>query len=251
MILTPLRSIAICLVASTVLCSAAHSAVVLGQADNFEDGTTLGWFAGGGGVGGPPPFPPSNVGSGGPTGPGDAFLSVVATGASGPGSRLAAMNTTRWSGDYIGAGVTRIRMDVNNFGPDDLHLRLLFEDFTVPGPPTNLAVTTDGVHVPAFSGWRTINFDITPADVIGLLGSASDALMNTDTLRIFHNPAADFPGPPTGIPTVNAQLGVDNILAASGIFAVPEPGSLALLAAALAAWLGWRGSRPLRRESKQ
>jgi hypothetical protein len=248
---TSLRSVLMSVAASAVLCSTAHSAVVLGQLDNFEDNTTQGWFSGGGGGGGPPVTPPSNVSTGGPTGPGDAFLSVAATGGIGPGSRLAAMNTTRWSGDYIGAGVTRLQMDVNNFGPEDLHLRLLFEDFTVPGPPTSLAVTADGAHLPAGSGWQTISFDITPADLIALLGSVTTALMNTDTLRIFHNPAADFPGPPNGIPTVNAVLGVDNILAATGPFAVPEPGSLALLGAALFGLLGWRASRRASRESDQ
>jgi hypothetical protein len=67
--------------------------------------------------------------------------------------------------------------------------------------------------------------------------------MNTDPLRIFHNPLPQFFGPNNSIPTVSAVLGVDNILAAAGPFQAPEPSGMALLAAALFGWLGWRGSR--------
>jgi hypothetical protein len=59
--------------------------------------------------------------------------------------------------------------------------------------------------------------------------------MNTDTLRIFHNPDPNFPGPGIGIPAVNAQLGVDNITAA-----VPEPATVSLLAGGLFLLLAWK-----------
>ena len=77
------------------------SAATIGQVDTFEDGTTMGWF-----VPGFSPLPPTNVPTGGPGGPGDAYLQLTASGSSAPGGRLSALNDAQWAGDYIGAGVT-------------------------------------------------------------------------------------------------------------------------------------------------
>jgi len=56
--------------------------------------------------------------------------------------------------------------------------------------------------------------------------------MDTDTLRIFHNPDPTFPGPGAGIPPVTATLGVDNMTAL-----VPEPGTVWLLAGGVLVFL--------------
>jgi hypothetical protein len=112
-------------------------------------------------------------------------------------------------------------MDVRNFGPDDLHLRLLFEDFPdAPGqPPDNLALSADAVVVPANSDWVKVMFAVTPAALAGAgFGTVEGALTDVDTIRIFHNPLPEFGGPGAGPPEVNAVLGVDNITAV-----VPEP----------------------------
>jgi hypothetical protein len=201
-------------------------AAVIGQIDTFEDGTTMGWL-----VPGASPNPPSNVSTGGPSGSGDAYLSLVATGGSGAGSRLAVLNEDQWAENYTAAGIVRIRMDVNNFGPADVYLRLLFEDFDRPGPPVNLALSTDAVFVPAGSGWTNVEFAVTPGALTALIGTSEAALADTNTLRLFHNPDPDFPGPNIGIPVVNVSLGVDNITA----LGVPEPRTLFLLACGLAA----------------
>jgi hypothetical protein len=211
--------------------AASLPAVTVGQIDTFQDGTTMGWH-----VPGASPNPPANVPNGGPTGAGDAYLQLVATGVAGPGGRLAVLNTSQWTGDYLTAGITAIRMDVNNFGPDDLFLRLLFEDFDMPGPPANLALSANAIFVPANSGWMTILFPISPSDlVVDTFGTVTGALMETDTLRIFHNPQPTFPGPGVGIPLVNATLGVDNMSATA---AIPEPGTVALLSGGLLLLIG-------------
>lgn len=205
---------------SMLLSPRGASGVTVGQIDTFSDGTTMNWF-----VPGAHPSPPDNQPTGGPNGSGDAYLGIMALGGGGPGSHLSVLNSGQWAGNYLGAEVTRIRMDVNNFGPDDLYLRLLFGDLDGAGPPTNLALTAQAQFVPAGSGWITVEFPIAPADlVVETFGTAAGALSSTDTLRIFHNPAPTFPGPGVGIPPVNATLGVDNVTA------VPEPLAYQLLA---------------------
>jgi hypothetical protein len=62
--------------------------------DNFEDGTTQGWF-----VPGDHPVPPTNILTGGPSGVGDNYLQVTALGGDGPGSRLSVQNFSQWTGD--------------------------------------------------------------------------------------------------------------------------------------------------------
>jgi hypothetical protein len=203
--------------------TAGHGQVVLGQIDTFEDGTTMGWIVGDL----THPAPPINVSTGGPGGAGDNYLQLTSLGGQGPGSKLSAFNLAQWAGNYVAAGVTFITMNVNNTGPDDLSLRLLFAD-PVAGPPSNIAIT-DSVFLPAGSGWMYAVFAVDPASLVTVLGDATTALTNATELRIFHNPNPTFPGPPTGIPPVNAVLGVDNILAADRTLVVPEPSSASAL----------------------
>jgi hypothetical protein len=220
--------------AATIAAPDLAHAVTVGQSDTFDDGTTMGWHAPG-----PNPNSPLPEPGGGPTGPGDGYLMLRANGQNAAGGRLSALNDSQWTGDYLAAGVSLIRMNVNNQGPDDLSLRLLFEDFdTLPGPPLNLALSATAVFVPAGSGWTTIEFPISPADLVNDgIGSVTAALSNTDTLRIFHNTAPSFPGPGVGIPIVVSHLGIDNITA------VPEPNTILILLPPLLTLLSLRSSR--------
>lgn len=216
------------LICAACLLAPSHAGAIPITPDTFEDETTMGWH-----VPGPSPVPPVTITTGGPTGLGDAYLQLTAIGVPGPGGRLAVLNESQWSGDYLAAGITSITMDVNNFGPDELALRLLFENFgPLPGPPTDLALTLASVLVPANSGWISVVFDLSPANLSALLGTVSGALGDVDTLRIFHNPDPTFPGPNVGIPLVTAQLGVDNI---NAVTAIPEPGTMILLSTGVAA----------------
>jgi hypothetical protein len=186
-------------------------ALDLGQIDTFEDGTVQGWV-----VGPPHPAPPKNIASGGPAGVDDNYLLLTATGAGGPGGRFAAFNLAQWAGDYLAAGINTITMDVSNFGNEDLALRLLFAD-PLMGPPSNLAISTEAILVPAGSGWVSVSFPIDPASLTGGLGTVENALSGATELRLFHSPALGFPGP-----NIATSLGVDNIAAPA---AVPEPGA--------------------------
>ena len=216
------------LVFALAAAGALHAQLIT-NLDDFEDGSTQGWF-----VGDPThPFPPTNISAGGPDGSDDSYLRLTSLGQPGPGGRLAVLSGPQWAGNYLAENITQIRMDVNNSGPSDLSLRLLFEDFGGMGPPLNLALSADAVFVPANSGWQSIAFDVTSGGLIpGIFGSVSGALTGTDTIRIFHNPAPEFGGPNIGPPMVNVVLGIDNI---STFSAVPEPGTY-LAGLGLAAW---------------
>lgn len=197
-------------------------AISLGQIDTFS-GSAAAWFAGGGPIGAVPPAPPVVVDTGGPAGAGDSYLFVTATGASGPGGRLVAMNSGQWAGDYSSAGVSAIAMDLRNFGSTDLTLRLLFED-PGAGPPVNIAVSTAGVFLPASGGWTRVVFPVLPGDLTAILGDPAPLLGNTTLLRLFHGQDAVFPGE-----FIVGALGVDNISA------VPAPAGWLLMMTALGA----------------
>ena len=196
-------------------------AVVVGQLDTFEDGTAAGWQIGGGPVG-VPSTPLSNVVTGGPAGAGDNYIQITATGGSGPGSRLSAINISQWSGDYTAAGVSAIGMSLSNSGPQDLYLRLLFVELSGTGP-VNVAFSTDPIFVPAGSGWIEALFPILPQDLTSPLGTAAGALLNTSELRLFHSTSPTFS--PGQNEAVAATLGVDNIRA----MGVPEPSTWAMM----------------------
>jgi hypothetical protein len=169
--------------------------------------------------------PPTLVATGGPAGAGDAFLQLSANGSNGAGGRLVGMNGAQWTGDYATAGIAAIAMDLRNFGNADLTIRLYLED-PLPGPPQNTAVTSLGFVLPAGGGWTHAVFPIAATDLVALQGDAATLLGNTTFLRIFHGAGPAFP--PERIVGV---LGIDNIEA---VAAIPEPETLALLAAGLA-----------------
>ncbi|MHB1223767.1 MAG: PEP-CTERM sorting domain-containing protein [Gemmatimonadaceae bacterium] len=219
------RHLAIALTAGALcaLPAATQAQVAVGQRDTFEDGTTQGWVVGPG-----HPAPPRNIASGGPGGNNDNFLLLSAFGGAGPGSRMSAFNLSQWTGDYRAAGVGSISMDVFNFGPSDLFLRLLVAD-PVAGPPTNVAISSDAFFLAAGSNWTHVDFGLDPASLTAVLGTVNGALSNATELRIFHNPDPIFAGPPGSSPPVMASLGIDNIVA------TPEPGTLLLCGSGLVA----------------
>lgn len=201
---------------AALLATPAH-AVSLGQTDTFESGSTLDWR-----VGSPHPLPPSVVAGGGPGGADDAYLLLQAEGGSGPASRLAVQNTDQWSGNYLAAGITALTMDVYNFGPASLSLRLLFDGDD--GTNQARAWSAQPVVVPAGSGWQRVVFPILPSNLRAGSGSVNLALSSAYSVRLYHGVNSSFPGG-----SVVATLGVDNITA------VPEPASALLLALGLGA----------------
>jgi hypothetical protein len=202
---------ALLVLAACLLQPAVTAAVTLGQIDDFQDGTTQNWAIGATGT----PATPVNIPDGGPAGAGDAYLLLTALGSGSPnvGNRLSVINETQWAGNYLAAGVNAVGMMVKNLGSTDLSLRLLVAVAAPQGfAPTDVAISTKPVFLQAGSGWTAVVFPIAPANLTALAGSVQTALGNAAELRIFHNPAAGFPGP-----RVVASLGVDDIHAVRGV----------------------------------
>ncbi len=218
-----------CLLALMVTLSAvAAAAPIVGQVDTFQTGSQ-GWIVGFG-AGPVPRTPLPTVTGGGPAGAGDNYLLISGTGLREPFGSVSAINDTQWTGNYLAAGVNAITMDVRNFGPSDLSLRLIVAGPFGQGPPGNIAFTTNSVFVPAGGGWTSVTFLIGPEHLTATRGTAVGALTNAGALRLYHNPEPGFLGRDNGPPPVNARLGVDNITAT----AVPEPTTLLLLGTGLA-----------------
>jgi hypothetical protein len=222
------QRVVILLLATMLASPALLKSVTVGEVDTFTGGLE-GW-----GVPGAHPSPPQVIANGGSGGLNDAYLQVVALGGNGPGSRLSVQNFGQWAGDYFAAGISAIVMDVNNFGPEDLYLRLLFANLSNLPASVDAAISADGVLVPSGSGWVRAIFPVAPSALLAMPGSISSALSNATELRIFHNPAPFFGGPGTGAPSVIATLGIDNITA------VPEPSAAWFVAGGLAVLGLWR-----------
>jgi len=202
-------------------------AVTIGQIDDFEDGTTQGWVVGL--LGALHPAPPANIPDNGPAGVGDNYLQLTSVGGAGAGNRLTVINGSQWTGDYIGAHVNAISMDLRNLGNSDLHLRLFVAD-PVGGPPLDGAVSTVSVDLLAGQGWTSVVFPLSPESLTAAFGDVTLALKNAGELRIINSLTATFPGD-----AVVAQLGVDNIRALS----VPETSGFLTIVAAAAGLTGF------------
>jgi hypothetical protein len=219
-----MRIVAITLAVWALAAAIGHAQILIGQTDNFQDGTTQGWQAGGTNPG------PINVATGGPAGTGDRYLQIATNGAiSGPGSRLAAFNLNQWVGNYSMNNITAIAMDMQNFNvPTPLSVRIAFKQgagFSAPG------YLSEPFLLPNDGQWHNVVFPLTPGQfsAVNSPGAFADVLSGTfSEFWIIHTVDVDFFGDSTA--PVAAQLGIDNITA------IPEPSSLVLVGFGVGGW---------------
>lgn len=179
--------------------------VVINQVDNFNDGTVQGWVTG-----------KAN----------DTIitnqanqLQVRAIGGSGQFGKLLVFNETTWSGDYIGQGITSIKLKLNNtFDPfgNGLRMRLAIGDNRAPGAPSAPSgtwfVSSTPVILNTSAGEVEAVFSLKEADMTRAQGTATFAsvLGNVAALRITNSTSIFNP---RGDDNTIATLLIDDITA--------------------------------------
>ncbi len=169
-------------------------AIELHQSDSF-DSDVAGWKIGATQGG------PAIVESGRPNGADDSFLQMTSTGGSGIASRLVFFNEDQWTGDYLGAGVEAISVDLNNLGSTALEVRLLVES----GASRFVSVASGSLE-PGL-GWVNMVYPV-QRDAWSGSGDWDTAFQSVSRLRIFHGESLNFPPDP-----IAGSLGVDNFTA--------------------------------------
>ena len=194
--------------------SCSAQAIVVGQLDDFQDGTTQNWTNGG--IQGVPPV--VNL-DGGPAGSGDRFIQVTSIGGQGAGNRLTVFNRDQWLGDYIDQGITSIELDLRNFSDVQLSIRIAFKQEIGPAVP---GYVSQAFILAPNSGWVHAVFSLSMAAMIPIDSPVDYNTFfsgNFQEVRIINSINPDLNGDP-----IAAQIGIDNI------HAVPEPSVLALTA---------------------
>lgn len=181
----PLRTL---VAAGLTLAFAQSHAIELGVLDDFEDETEQGWSHGGAS-----PNPPLAIPGGGDGGAEDAYLENFSTGDSGAGGRHVMFNRdARWTGDWIAAGVNKVRVNVANFGATVVNLRI-----ALVGPIDRPCwASTTAFDMPADSTWRNIEFLIDESTMTQVApgGTLEDTLRDVTEIRILSSAAADCRG---------------------------------------------------------
>lgn len=194
---------------SLLFISQTNADPIAGQVDTFEDGTSQGWGAGNANS---TTVIATSEADLGPGGLGDSALQTTFN------LRAAFLNQdARWIGDYTAAGISAIEVDVNNTTTVDLNLRLGIrgpdDPFLFPQGGGDSWITNSQT-VTANSGWTTLTFGITAADITspGTGADASAALTDVQQLRFIDNAAAEFKGRDVDA-NENFTILVDNITA--------------------------------------
>lgn len=191
--------------------SAAH-AITPGQVDDFQAPGVAGWSTGFSAT-------VSHLPDGGPNGAGDGYLALDRTSFA---FHLTTKNTAQWTGDYSGANVSALGIDLNPIsapiGPENpdgiLGIRLV-----ILGPGGAFTSTNPTILSP---GWNNYVFELD--DMIFLTGSGSgwpgggtlvldDTLAAVSTLMIRNDPGV-VPTPIGGHPPhILGTLGIDDVRA--------------------------------------
>lgn len=180
---------------------------VLGFVEEFADGSTASWSGG-------TPF--SNPGAGGVLGPADGYLLLENFAPRQFGTRATG---AEYVGDWTAAGITQIRVWLNDVNADDaIEMHLSIGDGTFNFWQYNVG------FLPPLHAWGEYVVDLSSgADWTRIRGSGTfaSALTAVDRVHIRHDPPpfAMIADPPDAIA---ADAGIDHLLLTNGLVAV-EP----------------------------
>jgi len=221
------------------------SAVSLGQIDNFSDATLQGWQMGKVLV---TNNHMTNIATGGPAGTNDRYLEVIShQNETSSGNKITFFNKQQWAGNYTGAGISTISMDLKNFSSStSLNLRLAINGGHTDSASNfigGLFATTASITLTSGSGWTHAVFSLAPGDLTPVSGNSGTTgndvnatLANVLELRLLNSPTPAWTGS-----LVTATMGVDNITAV-----VPLPAAAMLFISGL---IGLGGAVKCRRQS--
>lgn len=205
------------LVLGVLLCQSQSAfSITLGQIDDFQDGSTMGWMEGFAS-----PNPPFNNANGGPGGIGDHSLRNISSGAGGAGGKMVMFNNAQWTGDYLTAGVDQISMLMRA----DSSGSALIMRIAIEGIAGNRYVTDTSFefNLPADDAYHPVVFNLNAAELVQVGGvqNLNDVLMNVTELRILHATGPAWQGG-----SIPATLDVDNVTALNSM--IPEPSTMVL-----------------------
>jgi|GEM_PF-1942379 len=160
---------------------------------------------------------------------GNPYLKIAADGDGALGKMITFNQTSEWTGDYMSASVTGIRLDIANMSDfDNVHLRIALGNRASPQQPGGTWwISNTATLIPINSSWSNVFLPITESDmiVIGNLNGESDndsfadTFSNIQSIRILSAVVLDSP---IGDEFFGDVL-VDNIAL------VPEPSTLPLI----------------------
>ena len=207
------------LLASLLSISTSHAATLF-SLDDFQDGTPQNWQGNSGIL---------VVPDGGPTGPGDAYLSMGNPGQ----ARLATFNKKDHSGDYLTAGIVAVTVDMMApaSNPTAPEMRIVL--FTAGASFSNDRWTsTTAKTVPNDGVWRPYSFSFEEADLTQAQGSTNYAnlIQNVDRLMFRYDPGA----PDADGVFYGGLVNLDNVQL------IPEPSPTLFLALTTAALMSRR-----------
>jgi hypothetical protein len=189
--------------------------ITLGQVDDFHDGGLDAWIGGGGGLVGAQ----MNIPSGGPSGAGDNYLQLAA-GGTGGAPRLLGVNQAQWTGDFSGASVGAIGMDLLNSSAAVLSIRVAIREGT-GNSSTPGYVSTHAFPLPADNLWHHAVFLLDDADLTGVNSPAPLAtdLASVAEFRLLDAANVSLQGDSFGSSSPPVAFGVDNITAVPTLLA--------------------------------
>ena len=203
-----------------------HAGPTVGFVEDFPAVAGAGSWGGGASV--------SNPGTGGYGGAGDGFLLVSTYTTPTPGGNLGTRSSgPEYVGDWIGAGVTQIRVWLNDVNAPDvleIHASLGNVGEFPPSPPSFWQYNVG--FIPPQGRWAEFVVDLTSANWTRTIGSGTitDAFHNVSKLHFRHD-LEPYQGPPD---PVFGDVGIDHILLSNGLvgvtprsITVPEPVQLA------------------------